>query len=462
MRLDVDDLVVLSPRDINTFGQGVAEVDGMVIFCDGLLPGDRATCRIISCKKSYARAVIETLHTLSSYRREPFCSLFGSCGGCSLQHMDYAAQLQWKGDHVIDQLVHIGHFDKLTVRSITRPTIGMEDPFYYRNKSQFAVAGPAGHPQLGFYRRGSHTVCDGEVCKIGSPAADVARATLRRHMKRYRIPGYDEVGHRGLVRHLLVRTADDHRSVMVCPVLNGENLPEMDRWVNDLEQALAATGCALDSVFINVHKKRGNTILGSDFRHVSGSPYIEEAIRGIIYRISPASFFQINTTQTAVLYKEVIKFADLSPTETALDLYCGTGSIGLQLADQAKRVFGNEVVASAVADARINAEINGINNASFSIGLAEEVIPTLYEEGLRGDCVVVDPPRKGCDKKLLDTILTMLPERLIYVSCNPATLARDLRILADGGFKLQAVQSVDLFPWTTHVECVTLMSKVEK
>ncbi|HHX36775.1 MAG TPA: 23S rRNA (uracil(1939)-C(5))-methyltransferase RlmD, partial [Clostridiaceae bacterium] len=442
MDLQLNDRVELEPRDINSYGQGVAEVNGLVVFCDGLLPGDHAIGRIKRLKKHYACAELEFLKKASRMRRQPFCSLFDYCGGCSLQHMNYPAQLIWKRQHVVDQLIRLGNFAENRIEEITKTTIGMEHPYYYRNKSQFAVAGPSGAVEIGFFRRGSHQICDGAVCGIVSPPADIARTVLRRHMETYQIAGYDEKAHRGLVRHLLVRTTCDHRSVLVCPVLNGDVLPAMDRWMADLKQDLAEKGHALESVYVNVQKKRGNTILSTDFRHIAGEPYIYERIGDIRYRISPASFFQINTVQTAALYKEVQRLADLKASEIVLDLYCGTGAIGLQLAAHAKQVIGNDVVAPAIADAQINAKMNGIDNASFYVGPAETVIPRLYDEGIQADCVVVDPPRKGCDRELLATILEMAPSKMIYVSCNPATLARDLRILADGGFKLQAVQPV--------------------
>lgn len=510
----------LHAHGLNQHGQGVARLDGdgLVVFVDGLLPGETALCRIRDVRSNYAVADLIQLTTPSPDRVQPFCNLYESCGGCALQHLDYSAQLALKRQTVRDALIRIGGFAPDLVEGIVQPTAGMEDPLHYRNKVQFPVgpslpvssaarAGsdsprtvtdpgtsavtaatrrsstpPADHcssafstatrrsstppathpgpgPQIGFYQRGSHDICDGDRCDIGHPAADLVRALTRRHMADHNIPAYDEQTGRGLVRHIMVRAGFTTGQIMVCLVLTSPDLPAQDSWLSSLNTAIREAGLQLASVWLNINRRRGNRILGDRFIKLHGADHIEDVLLGIRYRISPASFFQVNPHQTEVLYTKALDAASLRPIDTVFDLYCGTGSISLALAQRCQRVIGNEIVEAAVEDARANALANGIINAEFYAGKAEEVIPRLYAEGARADCVVVDPPRKGCDSRLLKTIIDMAPSRLVYVSCDPATLARDLRILADGGFVLRSVEPVDMFPWSTHVETVVSMVK---
>lgn len=510
--MEIESILRLSPRDINQFGQGVAEWNGRVIFVDGLLPGDTADCRITDLRSNYGVARPVKMIEPSPDRRAPFCPLFPACGGCTLQHLDYAAQLRWKRHQVVSALTRIGGFDGTRVEQWVGPVKGMAEPMAYRNKVQFPVGvcgaeaakttetteatatagtmgavGTAGTavpegaaaesaaalaslmvssvephpapavPAIGFYQMGSHRICDGDSCPIGHPAADLVRRSLREHMVRHCIPAYDERQERGLVRHVLIRVGFETRQVMVCPVLTADALPCADEWIAGLSADLSAVGFSLTSVYFNINARPGNRVLSDDYRLIWGAPRLSETLLGLTHAISPASFFQVNPLQTAVLYTEVLRAAALQPDETAFDVYCGTGSIALQLARHCRQVIGNELIPQAVADAEANARLNGIENVRFYAGRAEAVIPKLCVEGLRADCAVVDPPRKGCDERLLRTLLDMVPERLVYVSCNPATLARDLKVLA-GRFEPVSVQPVDMFPWTTHVETVVLLS----
>ncbi len=479
-----ESLIELTAADLNLSGQGVARRDGMVYFVNGLLLGETAPCRLLDRRKNYAVAEpaakpqTAAAHSRQSRPRsaktsllpkdgtssfspspdrvEPACSLFPACGGCDLQHLTYEAELRWKQKQVFDALVRIGSFAEKTVLDLLAPVIGMAEPVAYRNKMQFPVTAKG----IGFYQKGSRSVVDGACCPAGLPPADLVRDSFRNYMKRFSLSTYDGAIGLGLVRHLLVRVGERTRECMVCPIVTEPDMPGLGEWLSDLNGRLKTIGYSLTSAFININRDRRNRILGREFRHCFGSDVIYEEVGGIRYRISPASFFQVNTKQAEVLFKQVVKFAGVRPTDTVFDLYGGTGSIALQLAGFCQQVIGNEMVEAAVEDARKNARDNGILNARFVTGKAEAVVPDLYREGVRADVVVVDPPRKGCDGALLDTLCKMQPRRLVYVSCNPATLARDLKILADeGSFQLERVQPVDMFPRTTHVETVVLMSR---
>lgn len=484
VRVQPGDQLRIAVRDVNERGQGVGAVvsasdseggttDRRVVFADGLIPGDEAFVRVRDVRTNYVVADVAELIQPSPDRAEPFCDLAGRCGGCLLQHMDYAAQLRLKERKVADALERIGGFAAETVRGVLRPIAGMSVPRAYRNKVQFPVGrGADDKPQIGFFAPSSHEIIDGTWCGIGHEAADIVRAVVRRFMTEYGLSAYDEGTGRGLLRHILVRIAFQTKQVMVVPVLNIhppkesvitlENcgLPQADELIDCLRKALADCGCELTSFFINYNAKQTNRILGSVFRLLYGSERITEELEGLRFRISPESFFQVNPEQTEVLYRSVLEAAALRPEDTVFDLYCGTGSISLLLAGHCRRVIGNEIVEQAVHDAEANAALNGIDNAEFHAGPAEVVVPQLSAAGTRADVVVFDPPRKGCDARLLSTVLEMSPERIVYVSCNPATLARDLKILCAGGtYRLERVRPVDMFPQTMHVECVVLITR---
>ncbi len=490
--LKIGQTVNVAVRDLNQRGQGVGAIvadaqstpyvdmdensRAPVVFVDGLIPGDEALARLTAVRSNYAVGEVTRLTGRSNDRTEPFCELAAACGGCALQNMSYEAQLLLKANRVQNDLERIGRVDRAVLGRVTRPVIGMAKPYRYRNKVQFPVGQAAdGSLEIGFYAAASHEIVDGGICEIGHPAADVARRVVRAFMTEHGLTGYDEQQGTGLVRHILVRVGFQTGQVMVVLVLNRrapmaekENLIRSDAFLDTTElgrrlsEALLECGYALTSFYLNYNNRRTNRILGGKFSLLEGVAHIEEKLLGIRYRISPESFFQVNFEQTEALYQAVLEAADLRPEDVAFDLYCGTGSISLLLAGHCKRVIGNEIVERAILDARGNAALNGIQNVEFHTGPAEVVIPRLYRKGVKGDVVVLDPPRKGCDGRLLDTVLEMDPRRIVYVSCNPATLARDVKILIEGGYEPDSVCPVDMFPWTMHVETVVLMSRKDK
>ncbi len=447
---------------LNSEGDGVARMDGLAVFVPGTVPGDTVKAVIQEKKRNYATARVVGLIRSSPDRREPTCAVASRCGGCSLQMMRYEAQLGEKRRQVVDALTRIGGFPLAQVEALTRPTIGMDHPYHYRSKVQFPVAGEMGAPQIGFYAAHSHSVVDHDTCEIQHPVANAVRDAIRRHMIEASVAPYQEATHEGLLRHIVVRLGFATGQVMVILVINGDALPEQDDLIAGLARSVepfhtaGGSPFSLHSVYVNRHRLRTNRVMGDDFKLIYGQPQIEEHLLGIRYRISPLAFFQVNPIQTERLYQAAVDFAGLSGQETVFDLYCGTGSISLLLAKQARQVIGIEMVAQAIRDANENAMLNGLSNrVRFLTGKAEELLPSLLEQGLRPDVALVDPPRKGCDELLIESIRAVAPDRFVYVSCNPATLARDLaRLSADGLYRLDAVQPFDLFPWTSHVECV--------
>ncbi len=487
--LKIGQTVNVAVRDLNLRGQGVGVIisdaqsapcinkdedsRAAVVFVDGLIPGDEASVRLTAVRANYAVGEVTRLTGRSSDRIEPFCKLASTCGGCASQNMSYDAQLLLKANRVRNDLERIGRVDRAVLERVTRPVIGMAKPHRYRNKVQFPVGQAAdGSLEIGFYAPASHEIVDGQICEIGHPAADVTRRVVRGFMVEHGLTGYDEQQGVGLVRHILTRVGFQTGQVMVVLVLNrhvplagkekvvrSNSFLDAEELGRRLSEALLECGCALTSFYLNYNDKRTNRVLGEKFCLVEGAAHIEEELLGIRYRISPESFFQVNSEQTEALYQSVLEAAELRPEDVAFDLYCGTGSISLLLAGHCKRVIGNEVVERAVLDARDNAALNGIQNVEFHVGPAEVVIPRLYREGIKGNVVVLDPPRKGCDGRLLETVLEMEPRRIVYVSCNPATLARDVKVLIEGGYEPDSVCPVDMFPWTSHVETVVLMSR---
>ena len=442
-------------------GQGVGRAEGLVVFVDGLVPGDRAQVRVVRTTPRYAMAVPERLLAPSSDRVVPFCADYDRCGGCALQHLSYSAQLIEKRRMVVDALTRIGGVEDADER--VAQAIGMESPFDYRAKVQLPVAGSAGYPLIGFYARGSHDVVDAAECRVQHPVGDAVRDSVRAWMTEHSIAPYDERRHVGLLRHIVVRVGFATGQVMVGLVTNGSGLPAIPALVAELETAIARfAGMNLESVFLDENTARTNVVLGGDVRILHGRTFIEERLSGLRFRISPLAFFQVNPKQTEVLYAAAVATAALTGRETVYDLYCGTGAISLFLARKAARVVGIESVAPAVDDARANAALNGLTNLEFVCGEAESIVPERYARGERADVVVVDPPRKGCDPRLLDTLSEMAPDRIVYVSCNPATLARDVARLSETGYRVASVQPVDMFPWTTHVEAVALLTKQGK
>lgn len=454
MGLKKNDFVTVTIEDMGADGEGIGRADGCTLFIKDAIIGDVVEAKIMKMKKKYGYARLERVLQPSEKRTTPVCRFYRQCGGCQLQALSYAEQLAFKERKIVGNLERIGHFSKNDF--VVEPIVGMEEPFHYRNKAQFPIRkDKEGKLVAGFYAGRTHDIIPNLDCALGtSENARILRIVLN-FMNEYTIEPYCEADGTGLVRHVLIRKGFTSGELMVCLVINGESLPHCDRLV---EQLRGEEG--MKSISINVNQKRTNVILGDEIKVLWGDLYIHDFIGDLRYRISPLSFFQVNPVQTKKLYDLVVQYAQFTGTETVWDLYCGTGSISLYMAKYAKHVFGVEVVPQAIEDARANAVDNGIANASFYVGKAEEVVPELYEkEQIHADVIVVDPPRKGCDSSLLHTMLQMSPEKIVYVSCDSATLARDLRVLCDGGYRLEKVRGVDCFSQTVHVETVVLLSQ---
>lgn len=438
-------------EDLGNNGEGIGRVNGYTVFVEGALPGERVKVLMVKIKKHYGYGKLREILTPSPDRRNPRCPVADKCGGCQLQHLSYEAQLAFKTKKVKDHLERIGGLSDIKVL----PALGMEQPWRYRNKAQFPVGGADGTPQIGFYAKRSHRIIDTPVCYLQNEINDSIIKIIRTFLEEYQISLYQEESHSGLVRHILTRVGRQSGQIMVCLVINGKNLPHSEKLVERL-----AVIPGMTSIVLNENRKSTNVILGEKIHVLWGKEYITDTIGSVEFEISPLSFYQVNPIQTRVLYQTALDFADLDGTETVLDLYCGIGTISLFFAQKAKKVFGVEIVPQAIEDAKRNAARNKIENAYFQAGAAEEVIPKLHKtEGIQADVVVVDPPRKGCDQALLDTILEIGPKKLVYVSCDSATLARDLAYLCPKGYQVQKVQVVDQFPWTVHVESVALLTK---
>lgn len=460
-----NDEVVVDIIGLTHDGEGVGKADGYTLFIQGALPGERVRAKVMKVKKAYGYARLQELLDASADRVVPVCGIYDKCGGCQLQHMDYTAQLNWKRQHVVDALERIG---KLQIAGeaaaepggiIVHPTVGMSEPWRYRNKAQVPVGASAGDGELiaGFYAKGSHRIIDTDECHIQHDRNDEVVRIVKTIGRELGVPAYDEESGQGLLRHVMTRTGFVSGEIMIVLVTNGRKLPKAEQWVERIRAALPE----VKSIVQNVNTRDTNVIFGDETRVLWGSEVIYDELDGIRFAISARSFYQVNPAQTVELYRKAVDYAQLSGTESVIDAYCGIGTISLFLARKAGRVYGVEIVPEAIEDAKRNAELNGINNASFEAGPAEVVIPRWREEGIIPDVIVVDPPRKGCDPALLDTILKMQPERVVYVSCNPSTLARDLRTLEDGGYKTVEVTPVDMFPWTSHVESVVWMKKID-
>ena len=427
---------------LGSSGEGVGKLDGLAIFVEGALPDEEVLVELEARKKNYAVGRLVEVIKKSSERTEPFCPLYKNCGGCQLQHMSYPAQLKWKRQQVVDAIERIGKLGGVKIFD----TLGMENPLRYRNKMQF----PVGKNLLvGCYARGSHKIIDTNACLIQNELNDKILNAVRRVAKKFYLPPYDEDTHRGFLRHVMGRVGCGGE-FMVVLVTAAKNFPDEKNFVRALVKELPE----VTSIQQNVQTFHNNVILGRDTKILYGKPTIHDKIGDLRFNISARSFFQVNTAQAEVLYKTALDFAELHGRETVLDAYCGTGTISLFLARKARKVIGVEVVSSAIADAKKNSRENKIRNAEFFVGDAVKILPKLFSAGVFAEVVVVDPPRVGCDKKVLETFAAMQPEKIIYVSCNPATLARDLKILSDFGWRTKKIQPVDMFPFTSHVECV--------
>ncbi|MDF2510360.1 MAG: putative methyltransferase [Herbinix sp.] len=450
-RLKKNDQVEILIEDIGSEGEGIGKYEGYTLFVKDTMMGDRALVQVMKTGKSYGYARLVKLLDPSIFRVEPRCPIAAKCGGCQLMHVDYQKQLEYKENKVRNCLTRIGGFADI----LMEPISGMEEPYYYRNKSQYPVGrNKDGSVAIGFYAGRTHSIIDTKHCYIGARVNEDILAYLRSFIEDKRIEPYDEEGHKGLLRHILIRMGFNSGEIMVCLVINGTKIPDQDELVEGLRKIPG-----MKSICLNVNKEKTNVILGNKVIPLWGEPYITDSIGEVNYQISPLSFYQVNPVQTKKLYDLALEYADLNGDEVVWDLYCGIGTISLFLAQRAMQVYGVEIIPQAIEDAKKNAELNGIRNAEFFVGAAEEILPKKYkEEKIKADVIVVDPPRKGCDQSLLDTILAMAPKRVVYVSCDPATLARDLKYLCERDYELTRVRAVDQFSHSTHVETVVLLS----
>ena len=475
--MNKNDCFKLKITDMGVDGEGIGKYDGMTFFVKDALIGDEILARALKLKKNYGYARVEEILTPSPYRVEPKCPIHRQCGGCQIQALSYQKQLEFKGEKVRNNLLRIGGFSKEELDQVMEPTVGMEEPYRYRNKAQFPVGkDKEGNLITGFYASRTHSIIPVTDCLLGVSENEEILLAVKNYMQKNHIEPYDEKNGKGLIRHVLIRFGFTTKEIMVCLIINGTKLPNQKELIDALTKVDGMT-----SISFNVNTRNTNVILGDRTECIWGQAYITDYIHlrkgkdftttdtAIAYQISPQSFYQVNPEQTEKLYSLALEYAGLTGQESVWDLYCGIGTISLFLAQKAKQVYGVEIVPQAIEDARNNASINGITNAEFFVGKAEEVLPEFYESHKgkddtmsRPDVIVVDPPRKGCDRLCLDTILKMQPVRVVYVSCDSATLARDLRILCDGGYELKKVRPVDQFAHTGHVECVVLLTKVHK
>ncbi|WP_251554861.1 23S rRNA (uracil(1939)-C(5))-methyltransferase RlmD [Neobacillus muris] len=438
-------------EDLTHDGAGVAKVDGYPLFVEGGLPGEQAKIKVIKVNKSYGIGRLIEIYQKSPYRVDIPSSEKNKYGGCQLEHISYEGQLKYKENQVRQVLTRIGKLENVTVHQI----IGMDDPWYYRNKAQVPIGEKDGKLIAGFFKPRSHEIVDTEESLIQLPEVNEAVQAVKEICTELEISAYDEESHKGVLRHIMARYGKRTGELMVVLITRTADFPDQKELVEKIVERLPK----VKSIVHNVNSKRTNVILGEKTKVLWGNEVIYDYIGDVKFAISALSFYQVNPVQTKVLYDKALEYAELTGEERVIDAYCGIGTISLFLAQKAKKVFGVEIVPEAIEDARRNAELNGIANVEFAVGEAEAVIPRWYKEGNAADVLVVDPPRKGCDEALLKTIMDMKPKKVVYVSCNPATLARDLRILEDGGYTTLEVQPVDMFPHTTHVECCVLLVK---
>ena len=446
-------------EDMTMTGEGVGKIDGYALFVKDAIPGDRIIAKVIKTKKNYGYGRLMSIITPSPDRVEAPCPVAKRCGGCTLMAMSYEKQLEFKNKLIRNNLERIGGLKDLELP----PVIGMENPFRYRNKAQFPVGfDKDGNIVMGFYAGHSHNIVACDDCIIGSDINAGILAKIKEYMLRFNVRPYEESLHKGLVRHVLIRVGYTTGEIMVCLVINGTSLSHEKELVKMLKTLSFSDDRKIASIMLNYNLEKTNVILGNECRLLDGKPYIEDYIGNIRYQISPLSFYQVNPVQTKKLYDLALDFAGLTGNEIVWDLYCGIGTISLFLAQRAKQVYGVEIIPQAIENAKNNALINNITNAEFFVGKAEEVLPKKYEEEqVYAEVIVVDPPRKGCDEVLLDTMVKMQPQRIVYVSCDSATLARDLKYLVANGYEVKKVQGVDQFGFSGHVETVVLMSRVK-
>ena len=481
MGFEKNQILTVEIVDMTSEGEGIGKIEGFPFFVKDAIIGDHAQIRVTRVKKNYAYARLEKVLTPSPFRVNAKCAFYKKCGGCQIQAMSYERQLQFKESKVRNNLIRIGGFDAEKIDEVLEPIVGMEEPFYYRNKAQYPIGtDKEGNVIAGFYAGRTHDIIANTDCSLGVAENKEILERILIYMKENHVSAYNEVTGKGLIRHVLIRKGFTSGELMVCLVINlksrtdknsrkmHEYLPSQDKLVKSL------TGIpGMKSISVSINTENTNVIMGKEVVTIWGSERITDTIhvrdvqadfsptdQGITFSISPLSFYQVNPIQTEKLYSQALAYAGLTGKETVWDLYCGIGTISLFLAGKAKQVYGVEIVPQAIEDAKKNAENNQITNAQFFVGKAEEVLPEKYEkEGIFADVIVVDPPRKGCDEACLETMLKMKPQRIVYVSCDSATLARDLKILCAGGYVLKRARAVDMFPMTVHVESCVLLCR---
>ena len=461
MSYQKNDVLTVKIEDMGHDGEGIGKCEGYTLFVKDTVIGDLAEVKVIKAKKNYGYARLMRLIEPSPHRVEPICPVARPCGGCQLQMLDYAEQLRFKEKKIAQNLQRIGGMTEIPME----PIVGMESPFRYRNKAQFPIGQDKnGKLITGFYAGRTHQIMENRNCYLGVEQNEEILNRILAWMEENSVSAYQEETGKGLVRHVLIRFGFTTKEIMVCLVVNGKKLPAEKKLIQSLTELEGMT-----SITLSVNRERTNVIMGKEIRCLWGQEFITDYIGKVKYQISPLSFYQVNPVQTEKLYSLALEYAGLTGEETVWDLYCGIGTISLFLAQKAKKVYGVEIVPEAIADAKNNAKINGIENAEFFVGKSEEVLPEYYEkyakehpgEHAHADVIVVDPPRKGCEENLLRTMADMQPDRIVYVSCDSATLARDLKILQELGYEVKKVRGVDQFPMTCHVETVCLMSRVE-
>ena len=423
--------------------EGICRSDGMAVFVKGMLPGETGQVLITKAQKSFAFGRLLSLETVSPYRQAPPCPAFKRCGGCSCQHLVYPQTLLYKQQQVADCFKRIGGMD-ISVP----PVLYMANPFHYRNKSSLPVGGTIGNALMGFYAPRSHDIIPIESCLIAMEPSNQIQAALKQWMDTHHVAPYNEATHTGLVRHLVTRVNKKGEAMAVI-VINGDQIP--------FEKELIAALPMAQSIYVNVNKVRTNVIFGNMFKHVHGEKTLTDTLCDLTFTLSPQSFFQINPAQTEALYQTAFDFCGLTGEETVADLYCGAGTISLMLARKAKRVLGIEIIPAAIENAKANALYNGIPNANFHQGAAEAVLPKLVREGYRPDVITLDPPRKGVEPAVIQAIAAANPKKIVYVSCNPATQARDAKAFCEAGYRITKCRPVDMFCWTSGVENVILL-----
>jgi 23S rRNA (uracil1939-C5)-methyltransferase len=446
------EVIEFTVRNYGHEGEGVGRYRDFTVFVAGALQGEAVRVRISEVKRNYARGILLEVLQPASARINPSCPVFQDCGGCQLQHLDYRAQLEMKRQRVADVLERIGGLTGVVIH----PVLEMANPRCYRNKVQYPVGlAPDGRVQIGFYRMGTHEIIPAAGCLLQPEELNRIVVKLRAILATRRVPIYNEHTGEGILRYVLLRQGFVSGTVMVVLVTNGERFPEGAQIVSELTAAFPQIG----SIVQNINRSRGNVILGPESRVLWGEDAIIDQLDGLKFKISARSFFQVNPVQTVVLYHKAVEYAGLDGGETVVDAYCGVGSLTLFLARKAKLVYGIEVAPEAIRDAGENAALNGIGNARFMVGATEKVLPELVKEGIRFDVGVVDPPRSGCERSVLESFAAGGVGRIVYVSCNPSTLARDLKLLAELGYRTVEIQPVDMFPQTFHVECVALIER---